>query len=60
VLFLESGVCTDAEEGLKRRGHNVRRSSSSDYGGYQIVRRTPEGVLWGGSEMRKDGASIGF
>lgn len=55
---LESGVPDTVAAELARRGHKVRRVVGS-YGGYQAVMRR-DGVLWGASEMRKDGQAAGY
>jgi gamma-glutamyltranspeptidase/glutathione hydrolase len=64
VVSLESGLPAAAVEGLARRGHSLR----PEVGGYaralfgrgQIIRRDPDGVLWGGSDPRADGCALGF
>jgi len=49
-----------------RRFHNAQPSSSgeiggrSDFGGAQVVMRTVEGWLAGGSDRRKDGMALGL
>jgi len=32
----------------------------SDFGGAQVVMRTPDGALLGGSDRRKDGLALGL
>jgi gamma-glutamyltranspeptidase/glutathione hydrolase len=59
-LQLETGIGADVRAELTRRGHKIVPSDGS-YGGYQAIRRDPEtGVYWGASEMRKDGAAMGY
>ena len=48
-------------------GHTVnlmagpQRGGSGGMGGAQIISRDPDtGVLWGGSESRKDGCAVGW
>jgi gamma-glutamyltranspeptidase/glutathione hydrolase len=63
-LNLERGLPESLVEGLRQRGHVLR----AEIGGYaralfgrgQIIRREPEGVLWGGSDPRADGCALGF
>ncbi len=63
-LNLELGIPETVVNGLRERGHVLR----ADIGGYaralfgrgQIIRREPEGVLWGGSDPRADGCAMGF
>jgi gamma-glutamyltranspeptidase/glutathione hydrolase len=64
AVSLETGLPHELVIELGRRGHPVR----ADVGGYeralfgrgQIIRREPDGVLWGGSDPRADGCAIGF
>jgi gamma-glutamyltranspeptidase/glutathione hydrolase len=59
-LMLETGIGADARRELERRGHKLVKGDGS-FGGYQAILRDPEtGVYWGASEMRKDGAAIGY
>jgi gamma-glutamyltranspeptidase/glutathione hydrolase len=59
-LQLETGIGEDVRAELKRRGHDLAPGAGG-FGGYQAIVRDPEtGVYWGASEMRKDGAAIGY
>jgi len=59
-LQLETGIGQDVRAELKRRGHDIVPGDGG-FGGYQAIMRDPEtGVYWGASEMRKDGAAIGY
>ncbi len=59
-LQLESGVGADVRVELERRGHSLEPGDGG-FGGYQAIMRDPEtGVYWGASEMRKDGAAMGY
>ena len=59
-LLMESGISQKTERQLKNRGHRVRRSRGS-FGGYQgILIDWEHGVLHGASEVRKDGAAVGY
>jgi gamma-glutamyltranspeptidase/glutathione hydrolase len=64
AVALEDGLPPALIEGLEALGHPLR----AEVGGYehalfgrgQIIRREPDGVLWGGSDPRADGCAIGF
>ena len=59
-LQLEGGVPQDIRDELERRGHVIGRSDGG-FGGYQAIRRDPvTGVLSAASEMRTDGAAMGY
>jgi gamma-glutamyltranspeptidase/glutathione hydrolase len=59
-LMLETGISADVRAELERRGHKLVKGDGS-FGGYQAIVRDPEtGVYWGASEMRKDGAAMGY
>ena len=60
VVYVESGISTAARRGLERLGHRVKVGEGG-FGGYQAIQwdRT-RGVYIGASEMRKDGAAIGY
>jgi len=64
VVNLEAGVPPQVVTELKRRGHVVKPKVSGYaralFGRGQIIRREPDGVLWGGSDPRADGCAIGF
>ena len=60
ILHLESGVPEDVRAELEARGH-VLGESDGGFGGYQAIWRDPDtGVYHAASEMRKDGAAIGY
>jgi len=63
-LLLESGVSPDVVTELRRRGHVVdygARPYIGSVGGYQAVWRDPDtGVYHGATEMRFDGAALGY
>lgn len=57
---LESGVPADVIADLESRGHVVLEGDGG-FGGYQAIWRDPEtGVYHAASEMRKDGAAVGY
>ena len=59
-LQLETGIGAVVRKELEIRGHNIEPGDGG-YGGYQAIMRDPEtGVYWGASEMRKDGAAMGY
>lgn len=59
-VHLESGVPAEVRAELERRGHVLARSDGG-FGGYQAIRRDPvTGVLSAASEMRTDGAAMGY
>jgi gamma-glutamyltranspeptidase/glutathione hydrolase len=64
LLNLEAGVPSTTVDDLTRRGHVLRSGLSgyerSLFGRGQIIRREPDGVLWGGSDPRADGCAMGF
>ncbi|HCR93634.1 MAG: gamma-glutamyltransferase [Oceanicaulis sp.] len=60
VVHLESGVPAEVRAELEARGH-VIGASDGGFGGYQAIWRDREtGVLYGASEMRKDGNAQGY
>ncbi len=60
TVFLESGVLPEVIRDLISLGHRVSNTRGG-YGGYQgIWIDWEKGVLFGGSESRKDGAAIGY
>jgi gamma-glutamyltranspeptidase/glutathione hydrolase len=60
TLELESGYSADVAAILKRRGFTISNGSGG-YGGYQAIQWDPvTRVYRGASEMRKDGAAMGY
>jgi gamma-glutamyltranspeptidase / glutathione hydrolase len=60
TLFVEAGIPDSTVRELTERGHVVKRERGS-YGGYQAIMLDHEqGVLHGASEVRKDGAAVGY
>jgi gamma-glutamyltranspeptidase/glutathione hydrolase len=45
---------------LQARGHKVTVANDGDFGGYQAILRNDQGVYFGASESRKDGAAQGY
>ena len=58
VVQVESGIPEAIRRELTARGHKVVVEPSA-VGGYQAIMRVGE-VYFGASEMRKDGAAIGY
>ena len=59
-VAVESGIGATAVQRLARLGHDVVWGPGS-FGGYQAIEIDWErGVLWGGSDPRKDGAAVGY
>jgi gamma-glutamyltranspeptidase / glutathione hydrolase len=60
VVVLEQGFSPETVRALQERGHRVEVANDGDFGGYQAILRTAEGVYFGASESRKDGAAQGY
>lgn len=61
IIYLESGHSPEVVSELQRRGHRVEIGSFGSYGGYQgILIDWEHGVLHGASDVRKDGAAVGY
>ena len=59
-VVLEVGVSPETVKVLEARGHKVTVANDGDFGGYQAIMRNAEGVYFGASESRKDGAAQGY
>jgi gamma-glutamyltranspeptidase/glutathione hydrolase len=59
-VVLEVGFAPEVVKALQSRGHKVTVANDGDFGGYQAIMRNPEGVYFGASESRKDGAAQGY
>jgi gamma-glutamyltranspeptidase/glutathione hydrolase len=60
TIQVEPGVPDAVVKELEKRGHNVQRVRVNG-GGFQGIMIDPRsGVLFGGSEYRKDGAAVGW
>jgi gamma-glutamyltranspeptidase / glutathione hydrolase len=59
-VVLETGYSPEVVKALQARGHKVTVENDGDFGGYQAIRRDPNGVYFGASESRKDGAAQGY
>ena len=63
ITFVEDSIDQEVISGLKTKGHSVSLISGVNrgfFGGGQIINRTDEGVLIGGSDPRKDGLSLSY
>lgn len=64
AVALEAGLPRALVDGLAALGHplvpEVEGFERSLFGRGQIIRREPDGVLWGGSDPRADGCAMGF
>jgi gamma-glutamyltranspeptidase/glutathione hydrolase len=59
-VVLEVGASSATVKALEARGHKVTIANDGDFGGYQAIMRNAEGVYFGASESRKDGAAQGY
>ena len=59
-VILEQGYSAEVVKALEARGHKVKVANDGDFGGYQAILRNAEGVYFGASESRKDGAAQGY
>jgi gamma-glutamyltranspeptidase/glutathione hydrolase len=59
-VVLEQGHSADVVKALEARGHRVKVTNDGDFGGYQAILRNAQGVYFGASESRKDGAAQGY
>lgn len=63
AVRLEQGIPLETMSALAELGHTVIPIAGygrTQVGTGQIIRREPDGVLWGGSDPRGDGLAIGF
>ena len=59
-VILEQGISPATVKALQARGHKVTVANDGDFGGYQAILRNEQGVYFGASESRKDGAAQGY
>jgi gamma-glutamyltranspeptidase / glutathione hydrolase len=59
-VILEMGASPATVKAMEARGHKVRVANDGDFGGYQAILRNEQGVYFGASESRKDGAAQGY
>jgi gamma-glutamyltranspeptidase/glutathione hydrolase len=60
VVVLEVGAKPETVKALEALGHKVQVANDGDFGGYQAILRNADGVYFGASESRKDGAAQGY
>lgn len=64
TTIIEEGLAPEVIGGLQSLGHRlemIRGHARVGMGGGQVIQRNPEsGVLWAGSEPRKDGCAVGY
>ena len=64
TTIVEEGLAPGVIGGLQSLGHQleiIRGHARVGMGGGQVIQRNPEtGVLWAGSEPRKDGCAVGY
>ena len=61
AVAIEAGLPTQTVDDLRRRGHDLSVADGwarISFGRGQIIRREPDGVLWGGSDPRADGCAM--
>jgi gamma-glutamyltranspeptidase/glutathione hydrolase len=58
-VVLEVGASAATVKALEARGHKVTVENDGDFGGYQAIMKK-QGVYFGASESRKDGAAQGY
>ncbi len=59
-VVLEQGFSPEVIKALEAKGHKVKVANDGDFGGYQAIMRNEQGVYFGASESRKDGAAQGY
>jgi gamma-glutamyltranspeptidase/glutathione hydrolase len=63
TVSVESGLPAETRAGLSAMGHTLQvvdGLARIQFGRGQIIRRDPNGVLWGGSDPRADGCAMGM
>ncbi|MFO1186110.1 MAG: gamma-glutamyltransferase [Alphaproteobacteria bacterium] len=61
TITLETGISDEARKFLSAAGHTKLAPPDGSFGGYQAIWRDDKsGVYFGASEMRKDGAAMGY
>lgn len=63
TVELEDGIPFETMAALAQMGHTVvpvTGYARTIFGRGQIIRRDPDGVLWGGTDPRADGTAVGY
>ncbi|MHA1205996.1 MAG: gamma-glutamyltransferase [Candidatus Hodarchaeales archaeon] len=60
IVAVEEPIPINVKTKLRKRGHKIVDSVGMNFGGGQIIQRTPYGVFIGGSDPRKDGQAQGY
>jgi gamma-glutamyltranspeptidase / glutathione hydrolase len=62
VVLIEDRYPAAFRDALAARGHElrVREGWTAPFGNLQVIRRTPEGVLRTGADMRREGAALAY
>lgn len=61
-LSLESRFTTEAQEGMKKKGHQLQLFGEFDlfFGGAQIILVDPSGTMYGSADPRRGGTAMGY
>ncbi|MHA1444448.1 MAG: gamma-glutamyltransferase [Candidatus Hodarchaeales archaeon] len=60
IVAVEEPIAINVKTKLRKKGHKIVDSVGMNFGGGQIIQRTPYGVFIGGSDPRKDGQAQGY
>ena len=60
IVAVEEPIPINVKTKLRKIGHKIVDSVGMNFGGGQIIQRTPYGVFIGGSDPRKDGQAQGY
>jgi gamma-glutamyltranspeptidase/glutathione hydrolase len=60
IVSIEEPIKIGVKTELRKRGHKIVDSVGMNFGGGQIIQRTPHGSFIGGSDPRKDGQAQGY
>ncbi|MHA1513259.1 MAG: gamma-glutamyltransferase, partial [Candidatus Hodarchaeales archaeon] len=60
IVAVEEPIQINVKTKLRKKGHKIVDSVGMNFGGGQIIQRTPHGGFIGGSDPRKDGQAQGY
>ena len=62
ALYLEARIPKAVRQTLEKRGHQIEVKDAYDnyFGGAQGIQISPDGLLIGGADSRRDGACVGY